>query len=399
MFEITGKYGTAKVYATTVEGTCKDQIKGFMDSPVVEDCNVAIMPDCHAGTGACIGFTQEIKNRVNPNMVGVDIGCGMLVLKISRDFKMDLPKLDKIINEKIPSGKNHRSDLHAYAKDFKRLNDLIADTGKDTLLYSIGTLGGGNHFIEVDKDELGYYYIVIHSGSRHLGIEVANYWMKKAVAYHSNNAKIKADLIAKLKAEGRAKDIQTEIAKIKTVDVDKDLAYLEGDDVVGYLHDMDIAQDYARLNREAMLDIICSEMGIDDNVILDKFCTIHNYIDIKNKILRKGAISLQTAETAIIPMNMRDGSLIVKGKGNFDWNCSGPHGAGRLMSRAAAKRDLKMDDFTDSMKGIYTTSVCAATIDEAPMAYKSMDEIVANIGDNADIINIIKPIYNFKAKD
>lgn len=399
MFEITGKYGTAKVYATTVEDACKDQIKGFMDSPVVEDCNVAIMPDCHAGKGACIGFTQEIKNRVNPNMVGVDIGCGMLVLKVSRDFKMDLPKLDKIINEKIPSGIKHRSTLHSFAKDFNRLNDLIADVNTSELPYSIGSLGGGNHFIEVDTDKAGDYYIVIHSGSRHLGIEVADYWTKKVVAYHSNNIKAKAELIAKLKAEGREKDIQAELAKIKKVDVDQDLSYLEGDDVTGYLHDMDIAQEYARLNREAMLQVICSEMEIDDNVILDKFCTIHNYIDIKNKILRKGAISLQRDETAIIPMNMRDGSLIVKGKGNSDWNCSGPHGAGRLMSRAAAKRDLKLNDFEDSMKGIYTTSVCEATIDEAPMAYKPMDEIIANIGDNANIINIIKPIYNFKAKD
>jgi tRNA-splicing ligase RtcB (3'-phosphate/5'-hydroxy nucleic acid ligase) len=332
-------------------------------------------------------------------MVGVDIGCGMLVLKVSRDFKMDLPKLDKIINEKIPSGMKHRPTLHPFAKDFKRLNDLIANTGKDTLLYSIGTLGGGNHFIEVDKDELGYYYIVIHSGSRHLGIEVADYWTKKAVTYHQANSKTKSELIAKLKAEGREKDIQAELAKIPNVVVSKDLSYLESEDLKGYLHDMDIAQDYAKLNREAILNVICSEMGINNNVILDKFCTIHNYIDTKNKILRKGAISLQTAETAIIPMNMRDGSLIVKGKGNFDWNCSGPHGAGRLMSRAAAKRDLKMDDFTASMKGIYTTSVCAATIDEAPMAYKPMEEIVANIDDNADIINIIKPIYNFKAKD
>lgn len=399
MFEITGKYGTAEVYATTVEQECTSQIYGFMNSPVVEGCKVAIMPDCHAGKGACIGFTQEIKGRANPNMVGVDIGCGMLVLKVSKDFIMDLPKLDKVINQKIPSGMKHRSTLHPFAKDFNLLNDLIADVNASELLYSIGSLGGGNHFIEVDTDEAGDYYVVIHSGSRHLGIEVADYWTKKAVAYHQGNSKAKSELIAKLKAEGREKDIQAELAKIPNVVVSKDLSYLEGGDLKGYLHDMDIAQEYAKLNREAMLDVICSEMGIKRKVILDKFCTIHNYIDIKNNILRKGAISLQRDEVAIIPMNMRDGSLIVKGKGNPDWNCSGPHGAGRLMSRSKAKETLKMEDFKESMKDIYTTSVCVSTIDESPMAYKPMDEILYNIGGNADVVNIIKPIYNFKAAE
>ena len=408
MFEITGKYGTAKVYATTVEDECVSQIYGFMNSPVVEGCNIAIMPDTHAGKGSCIGFTQMINNenpRVNPNMVGVDIGCGMLVLKISAEAgkiffnKPGLEKFDKIMHTKVPSGMAHRKTLHKFAKDFTEIKNLIADADYDKELFAMGSLGGGNHFVEIDTDENGDYYIVIHSGSRHLGIAVAKYWENKAVEYHKNNSKLKNDLINKLKREGREKDIQAEIAKIPTVIVSKDLSYLEGADVDGYLHDMKICQEFARLNREAMLDVLVEEMGIKKRHILDKFCTIHNYIDIENGILRKGAISLQKDESAIIPINMEYGSLIVTGKGNPDWNFSGPHGAGRLMSRSKAKETLKMEDFKNAMKDIYTTSVCVSTIDEAPMAYKSADEILENIKENAEVISVIKPIYNFKAAE
>jgi RNA-splicing ligase RtcB len=407
MFELTGKYGTAKVYATTVEDECVSQIYGFMNSPVVENCNIAIMPDTHAGKGSCIGFTQKLNPanpRVNPNMVGVDIGCGMLVLKISAEAgrilfnKPGLDKFDKIMHTKIPSGMNHRKTLHKFAKDIC-ISDLIADADYANELYALGSLGGGNHFVEIDKDDNGDYYIVIHSGSRHLGIAVAKYWEDKANAYHKNNSKAKNDLINKLKREGREKEIQAEIAKLPNVIISKDLSYLEGIDVDGYLHDMNICQEFARLNREAMLDVLIDEMGIKKRHILDKFCTIHNYIDIKNNILRKGAISLQKDELAIIPINMQYGSLIVKGKGNPDWNFSGPHGAGRLMSRSKAKETLKMEDFKESMKDIYTTSVCVSTIDEAPMAYKPADEILENIKDNAEVLTIIKPIYNFKAAE
>lgn len=408
MFEITGKYGTAKIYATTVEEECVSQIYGFMNSPVVENCNIAIMPDTHAGKGSCIGFTQKInkeKPRVNPNMVGVDIGCGMLVLKISAEAgkqlfnKPGLEKFDKIMHTKVPSGMDHRKTLHKFAKDFTEIKDLIADADYDKELFAMGSLGGGNHFVEIDKDEEGNYYIVIHSGSRHLGIAVAKYWENKAVEYHKNNSKLKNDLINKLKKEGREKDIQAELAKIPTVVVSKELSYLENAGVEGYLHDMKICQEFARLNREAMLDVLIEEMGIKKRHILGKFCTIHNYIDIENGILRKGAISLQEGEEAIIPINMQFGSLIVKGKGNPDWNFSGPHGAGRLMSRSKAKETLKMEDFKASMKDIYTTSVCVSTIDEAPMAYKPADEILENIKENAEVISIIKPIYNFKAAE
>ena len=408
MFEIIGKYGTAKVYATTVEDECVSQIYGFMNSPVVEGCNIAIMPDTHAGKGSVIGFTQMINKenpRVNPNMVGVDIGCGMLVLKISAEAgkqlfnKPGLEKFDKIMHTKVPSGMAHRKTLHKFAKDFTEIKSLIADADYDKELFAMGSLGGGNHFVEIDTDEKGDYYIVIHSGSRHLGIAVAKYWENKAVEYHKNNSKLKNDLINKLKREGREKDIQAEITKIPTVIVSKDLSYLEGADVDGYLHDMKICQEFARLNREAMLDVLIEEMGIKKRHILDKFCTIHNYIDIENGIVRKGAISLQKDESAIIPINMEYGSLIVTGKGNPDWNFSGPHGAGRLMSRSKAKETLKMEDFKNAMKDIYTTSVCVSTIDEAPMAYKSADEILENIKENAEVISIIKPLYNFKAAE
>ena len=408
MFEITGKYGTAKVYATTVEDECISQIYGFMSSPVVEGCNIAIMPDTHAGKGAAIGFTQMINKenpRVNPNMVGVDIGCGMLVLKISAEAgkiffnKPGLEKFDKIMHTKVPSGMAHRKTLHKFAKDFTEIKNLIADADYDKELFAMGSLGGGNHFVEIDTDEKGDYYIVIHSGSRHLGIAVAKYWENKAVEYHKNNSKLKNDLINKLKREGREKDIQAEIAKIPTVIVSKDLSYLEGADVDGYLHDMKICQEFARLNREAMLDVLVEEMGIKKRHILDKFCTIHNYIDIENGILRKGAISLQKDESAIIPGSMEYGSLIVKGKGNSDWNFSGPHGFGRKLSRSKAKETLKMEEFKDRMKNIYSTSVCVGTIDESPMAYKSPEDIIPSLADTCDIITHITPIYNFKASD
>ena len=408
MFTIKGKFCEMNVYATTVEDEAISQLYAFANNPVTEGCHVAIMPDVHSGKGVTIGFTQMINKenpRVNPNMVGVDIGCGMLVLKISAEAgkilfnKSGLEKFDKIMHTKVPSGMAHRKTLHKFAKDFTEIKNLIADADYDKELFAMGSLGGGNHFVEIDTDEKGDYYIVIHSGSRHLGIAVAKYWENKAVEYHKNNSKLKNDLINKLKREGREKDIQAEIAKIPTVIVSKDLSYLEGADVDGYLHDMKICQEFARLNREAMLDVLIEEMGIKKRHILDKFCTIHNYIDIENGILRKGAISLQKDESAIIPINMEYGSLIVTGKGNPDWNFSGPHGAGRLMSRSKAKETLKMEDFKNAMKDIYTTSVCVSTIDEAPMAYKSADEILENIKENAEVISVIKPIYNFKAAE
>lgn len=404
MFIVKGKYSEAKVYATIVEDEAMSQIYKFVNSPITENCKVAIMPDVHAGKDICIGYTQEIKGRVQPNAVSVDIGCGMLVLKVSKDFIMDLPKLDKVIHQKIPSGMNHRDSKHPFA-DKTHLQDLICPVNAEKLLLSVGSVGSGNHFIEVDTDENGDYYIVIHSGSRHLGIEVAKYHQNKAIEYWmEGGVKFsigRSKLIQDLKSSGRQAEIAEALKKYdeKKVKMPTELAYLEGSLMEDYLHDMKIAQEYAVLNREAMLDVIISEMGIKKRHILDKFCTIHNYIDLDNMILRKGAISLQKDELAIIPINMADGSLIVKGKGNSDMNYSGPHGAGRLMSRSKAKETLKMEDYKASMEGIYTTCVGAATIDEAPQAYKPIESIIENIKDNADVVTRIRPIYNFKSSE
>lgn len=404
MFIVKGKYSEAKVYATIVEDEAMSQIYKFVNSPITENCKVAIMPDVHAGKDICIGYTQEIKGRVQPNAVSVDIGCGMLVLKVSKDFIMDLPKLDKVIHQKIPSGMNHRDSKHPFA-DKTHLQDLICPVNAEKLLLSVGSVGSGNHFIEVDTDENGDYYIVIHSGSRHLGIEVAKFYQNKAIEYWMAGGVEfnigRSKLIQDLKSSGRQAEIAEALKKYdeKKVKIPAELAYLEGPLMEDYLHDMKIAQEYAMLNREAMLDVIISEMGIKKRHILDKFCTIHNYIDLDNMILRKGAISLQKDELAIIPINMADGSLIVKGKGNPDMNFSGPHGAGRLMSRSKAKETLKMEDFKNAMDGIYTTCISTSTIDEAPMAYKPIESIIENIKDNADVVTRIHSVYNFKSSE
>lgn len=405
MFTIKGKYAEAKVYATTVEDGAISQIYDVLNCKVTEGCKVAVMPDVHMGKGATIGYTQTINGRVIPSSVSVDIGCGMLVAKLDGKkvkelfgHEEGLKRLDKVWRQKIPMGCDHRNKLHKFAANC-HLDRIKCPVNRDKLLYSIGSLGGGNHFGELDKDEEGNYYIVIHSGSRHLGIEVAGYYERKAKEYHMQRSKEKSDLIAKLKAEGREKEIQSELAKLPTPDpTPAHLAYLEGELLEDYLNDMKWAQEYAMWNREAMLEDILDELKLKKAVV-EKFCTIHNYIDIDNMILRKGAISLQKDELAIIPLNMRDGSLIVRGKGNPDWNASGPHGAGRILSRSAAKESLKMEDFKASMKGIYTTSVSVATIDESPMAYKPMEEIINNIGDTCDIITRITPIWNVKAGD
>lgn len=388
MFELSGKYGKANVYAETIDDSCISQIYGFLNNPITKDVKIAIMPDANTGKGSTVGFTQEIKDKVNPSMVGVDVGCGMLVLKVSKDFHMDLPKLDKIMHQKIPSGLKHCDKVSPFAKNIN-LKELIADVNHNKEILGLSSLGGGNHFVEVDKDQNGDYYIVIHSGSRHLGVAVCEYWEKVANNFHKKLAVKKSELI-------NAKD-EKGLAELPGVVTSYGLSYLMGDDLKGYLHDMKITQEFARLNREAMLDVICTEMGIKKRYILDKFCTIHNYIDLDKMILRKGAISLEKGERAIIPISMAYGSLIVTGKGNPDWNYSGPHGAGRLLSRSDAKNSISMAEYKKSMEGIYTTSVSSSTIDESPMAYKNPDEIIKTIQDTAEIIDIIKPVYNFKA--
>ena len=400
MIEVKGKYNTATIYTDNIEQAAYAQVLNLMNQKFAEGSTFAIMPDCHAGAGCVIGLTMKIVDKVVPNLVGVDIGCGMLVVKIDKSFDFDMPKVDRIWHEDIPSGMHHRTTKHKFA-DLAKIEDILAPIGVDKLKLSIGTLGGGNHFGEIDVDDEGNYYIVIHSGSRHLGIEVCKHYQRMAIEYHKGKKKSDISVIEQLKKEGRQSEIEAVLKANKDAlpSIPDELAYLEGQQLEDYLHDMKIAQEYAIWNREAMLDVLLHGLGIGRDEILEKFCTIHNYIDIDNRILRKGAISLQKDETAIIPMNMRDGSLIVRGKGNPEWNFSGPHGAGRLMSRSKAKESLSIDEFKQSMDGIYTTCVGKNTIDESPMAYKPMDEIIRNIQDTAEVVKTIKPIYNFKAAE
>ena len=400
MIEIVGKYNVAKVYTDNIEQAAYAQVLNLMNQKFAEGSLFSIMPDCHAGAGCVIGLTMKIVDKVVPNLVGVDIGCGMLVVKIDKSFKFDLQKVDRIWHEDIPSGMNHRSTKHRFA-DRAKIEDIIAPVNVDKLKLSVGTLGGGNHFGEIDVDDEGNYYIVIHSGSRHLGIEVCKHYQRLAIEYHKDKKKSELAVIEQLKKEGRQSEIEAVLkaSKQSQPSIPDELAYLEGQHLEDYLHDMKIAQEYAIWNREAMMEVLLGELRIGKDKILEKFCTIHNYIDVENRILRKGSISLQKDETAIIPMNMRDGSLIVRGKGNPEWNFSGPHGAGRLMSRSKAKESLSLDDFKKSMAEIYTTCVSTGTIDESPMAYKPFEEIVRNIEPTADIIERIRPIYNFKASE
>ena len=394
MLEIPGKYNTAKVFTDNIDSETISQIMLLMNQEFVKDASVRIMSDTHAGKGCVIGTTMTIKDKIVPNLVGVDIGCGMRAIQLE-DSDINLMELDNIINSKVPSG----FSIHDHAiTTFKPLKDLIAPIDLDYTNRSIGTLGGGNHFIEVNKDKDGHLWLVIHTGSRHLGTEVCKHYQKAAIsALRQDYVKNKIDeTINKLKAEGKEKDIENTIKVIKMQHqpIPDDLCYVEGKNFDDYIHDMAIAQQYAKLNRETIANIIISEMKFH---VKSEFDTIHNYIDIENMILRKGAISAQKNEIVIIPMNMRDGSLICVGKGNPEWNCSAPHGAGRIMSRGQAKERVSMDEFTESMKDIYSTSVLESTIDEAPMVYKPMDEIKRNIIDTVDIIDTIKPIYNFKA--
>lgn len=400
MIYIKGKYNTARVYTDNIEEEAYKQILNMMNQKFCEGSNVAIMPDTHAGAGCTIGTTMTINDKIVPNLVGVDVGCGMLVLKVARNFLFDLARLDMIVRDRIPSGMNYRNAAHRFAKCTK-IEDILAPINTGRCMMSVGTLGGGNHFIEVDEDEDGIRYIVIHSGSRHLGVEICRHYQDKAIKYHSKNDAARNEIIRRCKDEGRQADIEKELKSFneRTEKIPNELAYLEGKDMEDYIHDMAIAQRYAMYNREAMMDEIIRGLEIPEDAILDKFCTIHNYIDTKSMILRKGAISLNKDEVAIIPISMAYGSLIVRGKGNSEWNFSGPHGAGRLMSRSKAKETLNMDDFRESMKGIFTTCISQSTIDESAMAYKPADEIIGNIGPTAEIINIVKPVYNFKASE
>lgn len=411
MIELNGKYNTCKVFTDNIDNVTIGQLTALLNQESVEGNQIRIMPDTHAGKGSVIGTTMTLTNgKVIPNIVGVDIGCGMLAVKL-KERRVDLPKLDSIIRKYVPSGGEvHQNEkmfkttldaeqLRCYGKPGARIREMLA-------YQSVGTLGGGNHFIELNSDKDNNLWLVIHTGSRHLGLEVCDYYqeegyrvIKDRVNGGTKKAKIE-ELITKLKSEGRHKDISKEVEKFnknyKEVNpsIPFELAYVDGELFNDYIHDMKMVQSHASCNREEIARIILKEMKLHE---VDRFETIHNYIDTENMILRKGSVSAQAGERLLIPINMRDGSLICIGKGNPDWNYSAPHGAGRLMSRSEAKEQISMSDFKASMKGIYTTSVNKSTIDESPMAYKPMEEIIENIKDTVEIVDIIKPIYNFKA--
>lgn len=397
MFEIRGKYSTAKVFADKVDEDSVRQIYDLCNQQFTENERIRMMPDVHAGAGCVIGTTMTVTDRVVPNLVGVDIGCGMETVLI-KGRQLEPEQLDKFIKFNIPSGFSIRDKEHRYAEKL-RLSELRCAKyiSLDRAYLSLGTLGGGNHFIEADKGE-GGIYIVIHSGSRHLGVEVAKHYQKRAVdeLKHSGDADVKK-LIAEMKSAGREKEINAALKKLnmqaKKI-VPDHLAYVFGSAFDDYIHDMKIVQEFAMMNRKAMMDDIIRGMKLK---VSDEFTTVHNYIDTENMIVRKGSVSAQKGERLIIPINMRDGSLICIGKGNPDWNFSAPHGAGRLFSRSQAKQSFTVSEFKKQMAGIYSSTINSATLDECPMAYKSMNDIVDNIGDTADITEVIKPIYNYKA--
>lgn len=395
-----------KIFTENIEQEAIDQINTLLDQPAFADCKVRIMPDVHAGAGCVIGFTANLGDKVIPNIVGVDIGCGMLTVNLGK-IDIDYATLDKTIRARIPSGRNVHNALVPRAVT-QTARQLILELrcrdelrNKDWLEHSMATLGGGNHFIEIDEGSDGTKYLVIHTGSRNLGKQVAEYYQRLAVKRLYAKKEERTEIINRLKAEGRECDIQTELAKLafkQSTNIPKDLCYLDGIDRRDYLHDMRICQTFAEWNRERIAGRIIAGMNWGRVGTHDSFHTIHNYIDDENMI-RKGAISAKKGEKVLIPINMRDGCIIGVGKGNEDWNCSAPHGAGRIMSRNKAREVVSLDEFREAMDGIYTTSVGTETIDEAPMVYKPMDEIIENIKDTVDILEIIKPVYNFKASE
>lgn len=400
MFEIKGKVNTAICYAKVVENEAVEQIRRMCDYEFTEGSQIRIMPDVHAGKGCTIGTTMTISDKAVPNVVGVDIGCGMYTVKL-KDNEIDLERLDAAAHY-IPSGMNVWEGRKAHF-DLERLLCYRALRDTKRLQRSLGTLGGGNHFIEVDQAVDGTNYLVIHTGSRNLGKQVAEYYQQLAIDLHKGKEEYfqkKDALIAEYKAAGRRKEIQAALKELHWTNhellIPEDLCYLYGKYFEDYLEDVRICQEFARNNRELIADILLEKAGLRAE---ETFHTVHNYIDVDEMILRKGAIAAHKGEKVLIPINMRDGSVLAVGKGNPQWNYSAPHGAGRVMSRRTAKEKLRMADYQETMKGIYTTSVNEATLDEAPMAYKSLEDIIDVIRESVDVIEVLKPIYNFKASD
>lgn len=410
MFELSGKYNTCKIFTDNCDNETISQLTNLLNQESVKGSKIRIMPDTHAGKGCVIGTTMTLQDKVIPNLVGVDIGCGMLAIKL-KEKEIDLKLLDEVINKYVPAG----FEIHESPVSRSFADKIIAPVDVDKAFRSLSSLGGGNHFLEIDRDSRGNLWLVIHTGSRRLGVEVCEYYQNRAYEKLQESAKggslkqLINSAISELKVAHREKEISKQIEKIKAdyerkndTKVPRELAYLIGQDFDDYIHDMQLTQQHAAINRKCIADTIITKMDLhpvskDCCYDEDYFDTIHNYIDCDNMILRKGSVSAKLGELLIIPMNMRDGSLICIGKGNPDWNYSAPHGAGRIMSRSQAKDRVNLDDFEESMKGIYSTSVCASTIDESPFVYKPMQEIMDNIKDTVEIVDIIKPIYNFKA--
>lgn len=410
MFELSGKYNTCKIFTDNCDNETILQLTNLLNQESVKGSKIRIMPDTHAGKGCVIGTTMTLQDKVIPNLVGVDIGCGMLAIKL-KEKEIDLKLLDEVINKYVPAG----FEIHESPVSRSFADKIIAPVDVDKAFKSLSSLGGGNHFLEIDRDSRGNLWLVVHTGSRHLGIEVCEYYQNRAYEKLQESAKggslkqLINSTISELKTAHREKEISKQIEKIKAdyerennTKIPRELAYLTGQDFDDYIHDMQLTQQHAAINRKCIADTIITKMDlhpVSKDCCYDENCfdTIHNYIDCDNIILRKGSVSAELGEWLIIPMNMRDGSLICIGKGNPDWNYSAPHGAGRIMSRSQAKDRVNLDDFEESMKGIYSTSVCESTIDESPFVYKPMQEIIDNIKDTVEIIDIIKPIYNFKA--
>lgn len=399
---IQGKYASALCFARVIDDTAIEQIRTMCDTPFTEGSQIRIMPDVHAGTGCTIGTTMTVHGKAVPNVVGVDIGCGMYSVKLNTS-DMDFEKIDEAAHY-IPSGfKVWEECIESFDLTKLRCYHRLHDVKR--LEYSLGTLGGGNHFIEVDRDSSGACWLVVHSGSRNLGKQVAKYYQDLAVELQKGKDDLthrRDALIAEYKASGRVLEIAEALENLKKEYQEskpvtpRDLCWLYGSSLEDYLHDVEICQRFAVRSRELMAEILLQRTGMQ---AVESFHTIHNYIDTDEMILRKGAIAAHKGERVLIPINMRDGSVLAIGRGNPDWNYSAPHGAGRILSRSEAREKLKVTDFAAAMEGVYTTSVNENTLDESPMAYKSLEDIVEVIRDSVDIVDIMKPIYNFKASD
>ena len=403
MIEVKGKYNEAKIYADIIAEDMISQVIELLNQEFTKGLKVRIMPDCHSGVGCVIGTTMTIKDKVVPNLVGVDIGCGMKLVKLGK-VDIDFEKLDNFIREHIPAGMEVNEHIVDHSVDIQKLVCFPHLKKTTYLKKSLGSLGGGNHFIEIDKDDEGEYYLIVHTGSRNLGNQVAKFYTRAAKMYHQdriyNKFEEKQKVISDYKKQGKSKYIEQKLKEIDALTVKlpipESLCYLEGKLFNDYIKDMDLCQKFAEKNREIIAKKIVEFLGLKYEK-LEGFETIHNYINMQDMILRKGAISAYKNQLVLIPINMRDGCIIAKGKGNEDYNYSAPHGAGRLLSRAAAKECIDMEDYKKSMEGIFTTSVTSSTIDESPFAYKPIESILDNIQDTVEVVKIIKPVYNFKA--